>query len=397
MKKITIFTLHLGVGGIQKAISTLCKSLEDNYKIKIVSVYKLYDKPGFYFSDKIKIEYLIDSDIAIKVDNYKLLFFKFKWIKLIKVLFKDYLKHFKIITLFKDSIYSLKVLRLKKSLMKTAIENNESEVMITTEIYLNELLGKYGHDKALKIAWEHNHHNDNKKYINNLKKSVKNINKLILVSKELTEFYSTELKANACECIYIPNSLEYFPKNKSNLKTNNIITVGRLSEEKGHLDLIEVISELRKIYDDFHLDIAGDGPMKEKLVEYIKKYDLSDKITLHGFLTRNEMKPIMENSSVFVLPSLSESFGIVIIEAFSYGIPAVAFTSARGATEIIENNWNGYLIEDRDKQNMAKRIKFLLQNQSRRIIMGSNANKKALLYKSDIINRKWVDLFEKEN
>ena len=396
MKKITIFTLHLGFGGIQKAISTFSNSLEKDYKIKIVSVYKLYDKPGFYFSDNIEIEYLINSDIAIKVDNYKLLFFKLKWIKLIKLLFKDYLKTLKIVTLFKDIFYSLKVLKLKKNLMKEAMKNSKADIMITTEIYLNDLLGKYGNKKAHKIAWEHNHHNNNQKYINKLKESVKNINKLILVSKELTEFYSKELQNNKCEVVYIPNSLEYFPKKRSKLETNNIVTVGRLSEEKGHLDLIEVISELRKTYDDFRLDIIGDGPMKEKIIENIKKYDLSDKITMHGFLTRNEMKSIMEDSSVFVLPSISESFGIVLIEAFSYGMPSVAFSSARGATEIIENNWNGYLIENRDKQNMAKRIKYLLQNKNRRIIMGRNATKKALLYKSDIINKKWIDLFEKE-
>jgi hypothetical protein len=61
MKKITILCLHLGVGGIEKYISSLSKMLEQNYKIEIISTYKTLDKPAFDFSDKVKIKYLIND------------------------------------------------------------------------------------------------------------------------------------------------------------------------------------------------------------------------------------------------------------------------------------------------------------------------------------------------
>ena len=56
MKKITIMSLHLGVGGIEKYVSSLCNMLKDNYEINLVITYKLDDKPSFDFNSKIKIK-----------------------------------------------------------------------------------------------------------------------------------------------------------------------------------------------------------------------------------------------------------------------------------------------------------------------------------------------------
>ena len=108
------------------------------------------------------------------------------------------------------------------------------------------------------------------------------------------------------------------------------------------------------------------------------------------------MKPILEEASVFVLPSYTESFGLVILEAFAYGIPSVAFDSAQGASEIIENGWDGYLIKNRDKEQMAKRILELLKSYNRRVVMGNNACKKAKQYTDKVVKKDWDDLFERE-
>ena len=76
MKKITILCLHLGYGGIEKAISSLANLFCDTYDITIVSTYKLYDKPAFVLDKNIKVEYLICDDLAKRVENYKVQFLK---------------------------------------------------------------------------------------------------------------------------------------------------------------------------------------------------------------------------------------------------------------------------------------------------------------------------------
>ena len=73
-KKIAILSLHLGYGGVEKAITSLANSLAklDKYEIEVVSIYNLYGKPIFQFNPKVKITYLINTDLPIRVSKYKI-------------------------------------------------------------------------------------------------------------------------------------------------------------------------------------------------------------------------------------------------------------------------------------------------------------------------------------
>lgn len=373
MKKITILALHLGYGGIEKCISTLANTLCKNYQVNVISTYKLYEKPGFSMDDRVKITYLI-PDLSPSKNE-----------------FIDSVKHLKFIKGFQLGITNLKVLYLKKKKMIEAIKNCDSDVIISTRDIHNEWLGKYGNPNILKIGWEHNYHNNDKKYINKIIKSVSKLDYFVLVSKELEEFYRQKVN---CKTVYIPNTLDYYPKKVSDLEEKRIISVGRLSEEKGYLDLIDVFSLVHQVYPDWKLDIIGDGNQKESIQKKIEKYGLNDFVILHGFQNKEYINQLLQKSSVYVMCSYTESFGIVLLEAFSFGIPCVAFDSAKGATEIISNNWDGYLIKDRNKEIMAKKVCELISNPNRRIIMGANGIKKANQYSMDEIRKYWIQIIE---
>lgn len=373
MKRITILALHLGYGGIEKCISTLANTLCKNYQVNVISTYKLYEKPSFPIDDRVKITYLI-PDLSPSKNE-----------------FIDSVKHLKFIKGFKLGITNLKVLYLKKKKMIEAIKNCDSDVIISTRDIHNDWLGKYGNPNILKIGWEHNHHNNDKKYINKIIKSVSKLDYFVLVSKELEEFYRQKVK---CKTVYIPNTLDYYPKKVSDLEEKRIISVGRLSEEKGYLDLIDVFSLVHQVYPDWKLDIIGDGNQKENIQKKIEEYGLKDFIILHGFQNKKYINQLLQKSSIYVMCSYTESFGIVLLEAFSFGIPCVAFDSARGATEIISNNWDGYLIKNRNKEIMAKKVCELISNPNRRIIMGANGIKKANQYSMDEIRKYWIQIIE---
>ena len=373
MKKITILALHLGYGGIEKCISSLANTLCKNYQVNVISTYKLYEKPSFPIDDRVKITYLI-PDLSPSKNE-----------------FIDSVKHLRFIKVFQLGITNLKVLYLKKKKMIEAIKNCDSDVIISTRDIHNDWLGKYGNQNILKIGWEHNHHNNAKKYINKIIKSVSKLDYFVLVSKELEEFYRQKVK---CKTVYIPNTLDYYPKKVSDLEEKRIISVGRLSEEKGYLDLIDVFSLVHQVYPDWKLDIIGDGNQKENIQKKIEEYGLNDFIILHGFQNKEYINQLLQKSSVYVMCSYTESFGIVLLEAFSFGIPCVAFDSARGATEIISNNWDGYLIKDRNKEIMAKKVCELISNPNRRIIMGANGIKKANEYSMDEIRKYWIQIIE---
>ena len=143
-KEITILSLHLGYGGIEQYLSSLCHILEDNYKINLIVTYKLSDKPAFNFSDNVNITYLMPYG-----PNRKEL--------------SDAIKHKNIFKLIKEGFKSIKILFLKRRLNIKAIKQINSKYIITTRSFHNSLVGKYAHKDIIKIATEHNHHNNDEK------------------------------------------------------------------------------------------------------------------------------------------------------------------------------------------------------------------------------------------
>ena len=376
MRKITILALHLGYGGIERAISMVANALSSEYNVEIVSTYKIYDKPIFPLNENISVKYLLNDKPN-----------RSEFIKALKKL--------NFVVALKEGIKAIKILKMKKSYMINYIKNCDSDIIISTRDIHNLWLGTYGNKKCLKIGWEHNHHNNNNKYINKIVKSVKNLDYFVLVSKELNDFYQNKLINTKCKCVYIPNAIDNIPSETSSLNEKNLISIGRLSKEKGFLDLIDVYKIVHESFPEWKLNIIGDGVLRNKIEKKIDDYGLSDSVILHGYKTTDYVNKMLKSSSIYIMTSFTESFGIVLLEAFSYGIPAVSFTSARGANEIITNNWDGYLIKNRNKEEMAKRICELISGYNRRVVMGNNDLKKVNKFYIDEVKNKWILLIEK--
>ncbi len=374
MKKITIMALHLGYGGIEKAVCLLANILSNEYEVEIISTYKLYDKPVFNLNDKVVVKYLLNE----KPNK--------------KELFESIKKH-DIVSFIKQSFMSLKILFLRKYIMIKAIKNIDSDVVISTRLMHNNWLSKYGKKKILKIAWEHSHHNNNKKYINKLIKSCQNIHYLILVSQELHNFYSKIINHNT-KCIHIPLALEHIPSENSSLKEKQLISIGRLSKEKGFIELIDVFKEVNLRKSEWKLNIVGDGLEKEIIKQKIKENQLEENIIMHGYQNSDNINKLLLKSSIYVMTSFTESFGLVLIEAMSYGIPCIVYDSAKGALEIVDDNVNGFVITGRNKEEMVNKIVQLIDNFELRLSLGKNAKEKSKLFNIDSIKNTWKEVIE---
>ena len=373
INKISIIALHLGFGGVENAISSLANMLCHYYNVEIISTYKLLDKPAFELNPKIKVKYLIQNLSPNKIE------------------LKNAIKNKKIINIIKELYISIKILFLKKYLLIKKLKKINSDIIISTRTIHNKWVGKYANKNSIKIAQEHNHHNNNKKYIKKLLKSLKNINYLMPVSKELTNFYKEKLKNKNTKVIYIPHALDIFPKKISDLKNENIISVGRLSKEKGFSDLIKVFEKLYLKDNKYKLKIIGDGSEKEYLNSLILEKNLSKSIELCGFKNKEELSNLLLNSSLYLMTSYTESFGLVLLEAESYGLPIVAFDSAQGAKEIIKNGENGFLIKNRNIDEMACISHDLLNNIKLRQKLGQTGRKFSEQFKKENITKIWID------
>ena len=279
--------------------------------------------------------------------------------------------------------------------MIEALQKSNSDIYISTRDYFNYILGKYG--KNIKIGWEHNHHHNNKKYINNLMNSCKNLDNLILVSNDLYKYYDKLFKDNniKCKCVLIPNSISEIPTKRSTLD-NNLISVGRLSPEKGYLDLIDVFKIINNKNNDFKLNIVGDGKERDAIVDKIHLLNLDKKVITHGFQKPEYINKIYDNSSIYLMTSYTESFGLVLVEAMAHGVVPICFDSAEGPREIIKNDYNGYLIKDRNNEDMANKVIELLNDKDKLKELSNNAYKSSKEYLITNFKDKWINLIERK-
>jgi len=372
MKKIAIFTLGLGYGGVEKYFSSLCKMLEDDYEIEIISTYKVLDKPAFYFNKNIKIKYLMDFGPNTKE-------------------VKECLKKHNLINTIKECCKAIKILYLKYTENIKAIRNIKSDYVITTRSFHNNLVSKFKNKKVIKIATDHNYHNNDFKYINSLIKSCKNFDYFIAVSKSLYNSYKERFTKT--KCIYIPNVIDKKPRSVSKLENNTLIAIGRLVEEKGFSDLISVVDLVRQHISDVKLHLIGDGYLLDTLKQKVKELKLENNVILHGYLDKKEIEKHMLDSSIYVMTSLTESFGLVLVEAMSYGLPCVAYSSAAGACELI-NDKNGILVDGRDRYEMARNIIDLLNNKKKREKLGVGGRNTSDYYLSKNVKNEWLNILK---
>ena len=156
---------------------------------------------------------------------------------------------------------------------------------------------------------------------------------------------------------------------------NFILFVGRLVGTKGIKYLLRAMKTV-----DSKLVICGGGPDKEKLQRLTGKLGLNDKVQFPGRVSEEEKHKLFSSCSLFVLPSIYESFGIAAAEAMSYGKPVIA-SNVGGLPEVV--NGGGLLANPKDPNDLAKQITTLLRNPEKRKQLGIKAKEIASGYTWD--------------
>lgn len=141
-----------------------------------------------------------------------------------------------------------------------------------------------------------------------------------------------------------------------------IFTLGNLIKRKGFNYLIDAMERICSQRDDVFCFIGGTGPGAEALQGQIDRLNLSEKVKLLGPVPGDTLPIWMNACDLFVLPSLSESFGIVQIEALACGKPVVSARN-RGSEEVITSDEHGLLAEPADPESLAKKILIALNRE----------------------------------
>lgn len=376
MKKITILLLHMQYGGIEKQTISFANELSKKYKVEIISAYTMKKEPAYEVSPKIKIKYLIDD----KPNREE---------------FKKAIKNKNILKIIKQGVKAIKILYLKNALMKKEIKKLNSDFVLSTRIEYADMLSKYAPKSVITITQEHLH-NDSKKYINRVKKAFSNLDYLVVLGPGSKQNYSKWLEDNKkIKIVEIPNILEEIPEESSLLNGNRLVSIGRLHPVKDFETLINIFCKVLKQVPHATLTIVGGGEEFEKLKQITIDLNIEDKVEITGMVSKEQVKEYLLNSDVYVMTSLTECFPMVLLEASSCGLPLIAFDVPVGPKAIIENNQNGYLIENRNQEEMAQKIIELLNDKERLIQFGKKSKEMSFKYIPSKIMNKWDDIFQK--
>lgn len=189
----------------------------------------------------------------------------------------------------------------------------------------------------------------------------------------------------------IPNFSSMEISQYSTCNAKRVIAVGRLTPVKGYERLIEIWKIVCTKHPDWHLDIFGDGSLKNDLSNFI--YDNKIKnITLHG--ATHNISQEYTNSSICAVTSYYEGFSLVILEAMMHGVPCIAFDCPDGPRNIIKDGQCGYLVEDGNIILFAENLCKLIENQQLRKQFSTASIERSQIFDIDIIMGRWKSLFE---
>ena len=211
------------------------------------------------------------------------------------------------------------------------------------------------------------------KIIKKLSNAVENAFTIISVSEQFTEFlHSYWAKANIITSHNSFNSYIFTPPHeKDNLqepqkKHVQLITVGSFCTRKNHILLLKAMNTLKKTYPNLRLTIVGEGELKPEYQSFISKNELENIVTIKDFMPHHELVREYYESDIFVLSSLKETFGIVLVEAMACGVNVIG-SQTDGASAIINDGINGLVYNNNDLDDLCKKIQFLLDNPHKRV------------------------------
>ena len=225
-----------------------------------------------------------------------------------------------------------------------------------------------------------------RKWTGHLIEKLKRLDRFVVLTME--DFHNwTELD----NLVVIPNFSCYDSSLKSSLTNKRVIAVGRYSRQKGFDLLINAWKIVKSKHPDWNLDIYGSGD-KSKYQKLADELEVSSVVTCHSPTVNIYVK--YAESSIFVLSSRYEGFGLVLVEAMGAGLPVVSFACPCGPRDIVADGETGFLVSPNSIVEMAEKICFLIENENVRKKMGQKAIVRAQLFSKDEVMQRWINLFE---
>lgn len=330
MKIIFLQYLLDSYGGIEIVNSVLSRKMyEDGVEVNLFCLWELGGNENINFSEGIN-KVVISKKYSRP--SYKIMLQNLFKLKLNKF-FKD------VVTLIKFLIHN--VIDYKN--MKKLINNTDFDYIIVGNHQLLRCIPKNKLNKVLlHMHTGIDYYINNKKILNQLLKYNDYIYKYVWLTKNA---YDIAVELGFKNSVYINNPVRFLSDKTSNLNSNKMIYVGRLSHEKRVDRLIKIFDLASRENKNITLDIYGTGYLEKDIKKLLKKLN-NNRIKYCG--GTNNLEEVLLNSSLLCLTSLYESFSLVCVEAYECGVPVIAFDFGPNTSEVIKNNKTGFIIKKED-------------------------------------------------
>ena len=196
----------------------------------------------------------------------------------------------------------------------------------------------------------------------------------------------------------IVNNEKFAVAGKRGDGVNRVVTIGRYAYQKGYDLLLQAWAELSRIRElengeEWTLDIYGQGDQTDYRQLMAELGIDSNRCHLNGPV--EDVVKAYQESSIFVLSSRFEGFGMVLVEAMACGLPVVSFDCPAGPDEIITDGVDGLLVPSGDVHTLAEKLMVLMSDDNLRRRLGQQARQTAQRYEMTTIANQWIALFEK--
>jgi glycosyltransferase involved in cell wall biosynthesis len=161
-------------------------------------------------------------------------------------------------------------------------------------------------------------------------------------------------------------------KRELGIKNHVCLYVGRMIDQKGIPDLIDAYETIHEHFKALNLLLVGDGPQKEEYIADCTKRGLRG-VIFTGFQEQEDLPKYYAIADIFILPSLSEPWGLVLNEAMLAGLPLICSTAVGASRDLVQDGENGILYEPGDICRLAVSIEQLIKNDELRRRMGAKS------------------------
>ncbi len=273
---------------------------------------------------------------------------------------------------FRASVWFGNNFLFKRVLKRKITKKYDAEISFLEGIPLK--LHALMNNKAKKITWVHadllNYSYTDKQFATNEQLGAYNkMDAIVCVSNFTLQMFEQKFNGlqDKLKIIYNPVDLIKVERLSVDVQVKkksafNIVSVGRLTDQKRFDRLLRVVARLRKEKYDLNVHIVGDGELRDDLKRLCKVLEIDDIVEFVGFV--NNPYPYIKNADLMVVPSASEGFGLVVVEAMALGVPVVS-TKTAGPMEIIEQDAYGLLCEH-DDESIYQFVKKLIEDEKLR-------------------------------